>query len=220
MGAPIATFEALETDVKEFVKEIDLAISLSKLSKVFHQDKRISQNFDNTYEAHPFVLCRHSIDYSLTLSICRCHDKRSDSHGLSGFFAQIKNEVTKKNLRAGILARRRLHVDEQEAITDTNQHLEQIQEARDRHISLKSSHRYASVRDFRHTYIAHRGRDKTTVKSTETTYLYELVGESVEIVNLLTAAILGSHEDFQGGDEIWEMYVHRFFNKIMTDSLE
>ena len=58
MDTSVITFESLQADVREFVKEIDFAVALTNLSKEFHQDNRISEKFDNTYEAHPFELCR------------------------------------------------------------------------------------------------------------------------------------------------------------------
>lgn len=215
MDTSDSTFESLQADVREFVKEIDLAVALTNLSKAFHQDNRISEKFDNTYEAHPFELCRQSVDYSLALAICRCHDHRPDSHGLSAFFTNFKEDYVKLHLREGILARRRLHVGAEKAVSDTEDHLTQIERARKLQASLKGSHKYASVRNFRHTYIAHRGKNKATVKSTETTYLYSLVEQSQDIVHLLTGAVLGSNENFEGGSEIWSMYVKKFFNVLM-----
>ena len=210
------TFDSLMNDVNEFVRELDLAIALMSLSKPFYEDERIWERFDNTYEGHAFSLCQYSVDYSLVLSVCRCHDGRDDSHGLSIFFQHLKEDLIRDKLKEGIYARRVLHVKKDEAAQDTRDHMKQIDRARELHTSLKSSHQFRLVKDFRHKHIAHRGKNKA--ESTEKEHLYYLVEKTQEIVNLLTASILGSTEDFKGSIDIRKMYAERLCNILMTGS--
>ena len=99
----MANYEELQADVKAAVKEIDLAIALASLVRKFNEDERIGEVFDNTYEAHPFVMCRSSVEFCLALALVRCHDRRPDSHGLTQFFKLVGEEETGQNLSAGIL---------------------------------------------------------------------------------------------------------------------
>lgn len=210
-----ATHEELQEAVKASIKEIDLAIALSCLCRKFNEDDRIEETFNNTYEAHPYNMCRSSIEYCLALALVRCHDRRRDSHGLSSFFEMIKDDETYNNLREGILHRRRQNVDEQQALAETQDHLDEIEAARKLHVTLMGSHQYARVKNFRHTQVAHRGRDTENVRHPQIGWLYELTQSSQAVVDLLCKSVLGSHEDFQRGIEIWEEYTRLFFDSMM-----
>ena len=210
-----ATYEELQEAVKASIKEIDLAVALGSLCRRFNEDDRIEEMFNNTYEAHPYNMCRSSIEYCLALALIRCHDHRKDSHGLSAFFNMLEDDATLINLEAGLLDRRREHVDEEEALADTKDHLEQIETARKLHVDLKGSHQYARVKTFRHTQVAHRGHDTENVQHPQIGWLYELTESSQEVVDLLCKSVLGSHEDFQSGIEIWEEYTRLFFDSMM-----
>lgn len=211
----MATYEELQAEVRASVKEIDLAIALTSLSRRFNEDDRIAETFDNTYEAHPFVMCRSSVESCLALALVRCHDHRRDSHGLTAFFNTINDDATGANLREGILNRRREWVDENEAQQDTAEHLQQIETGRAMQVALKGSHQYGRVKMFRHSHVAHRARETGNVQPTHREYLYELADSSKDIVQLLCGAVLGSSEDFEGGEEIWGEYTRLFFDSMM-----
>ena len=210
----MASYEELQADVKAAVKEIDLAIALASLVRKFNVDDRIGEVFDNTYEAHPFVMCRSSVEYCLALALVRCHDRRRDSHGLTRFFELIDKEETRRNLSEGILNRRREWVNE-EAQRETTELVARIGEAQQLHAALRESHQYARVIEFRHSHVAHRARHTEHIQPTQRVWFYELIDSSKEIVQILCGSVLGVTEDFTGGAEIWEDYTCRFFDVMM-----
>lgn len=214
-SSAVATYPELQELVRASIKEVDLATALGCLSRKFNEDDRIAETFDNTYEAHPFVMCRASVEYCLALALIRCHDHRDDSHGLTALFRSLKSSETMANLRQGILQRRREWVGEEEAQQDLVDHLGQIDEAKELEDRIKGSQKFHRVRTFRHAHVAHRARDTTEVEPAEREWLYELTDSSKDIVQLLCGAILGSSEDFDGGKEIWEEYTRLFFDSMM-----
>lgn len=215
---PPRTHDELKGFMQALVKEVDTAIALTSLTRAFSEDARIGPTYDNTYEAHGFVSCRSSVESSLVLCIMRCHDHRSDSHGLTAFFDSMKDEATKANLRAGILQRRREWVSEEEAQHETDQHMAEIEAIHERHGELKATHQFDRVRNHRHTKIAH-GALEVEPKSAQPVhreYLYYLTEQTKEIVQSLSSAVLGEGQGFNQWVEIWEdTYTSAFFDTLM-----
>jgi len=211
----MATYEELQADVQAAVNEVDRAIALTSLSRRFNEDDRISERFDNTYEAHAFVLCRWSVEYCLALALVRCHDHRRDSHGLTSFFNMIDDDATRETLKVGIFNRQRKLADKEEAQKGTEDYIQEVETARDLQQALRGSHQFGRVKAFRHAHVAHWSRQAANIQPTRREYLYELTASTKEIVQLLCGAVLGVSEDFEGGEEIWEGYTRRFFNVMM-----
>ena len=64
-------FQDVKVLVERIIKQTEVTIALKTLCRRLNEDDRIADTYNDTYEAHGFVLTRHAVDYAFALGLTR-----------------------------------------------------------------------------------------------------------------------------------------------------
>jgi hypothetical protein len=206
-----ADFEAL---IKKLVTQTEGAIRLHRLCKRLNEDPRIDSAYNNTYEAHGFVLAKSAVEYSLVLSVTRMHDKDQRTASLRRFFYDF--EHNREPVRAGVLEQRIKWVPLEEALNDTDERMTALDKAAADHQALLDTNEWELVENLRHTVIAHSDFEPEKIEMPQYDYLYLVCDKTVAIVDALSSNALGVGEGFKAYAHIWDAYALKFFESMLA----